>query len=174
MTQKDRKHRKKFWRTLEIYLINCEISLMLTWSKKCVIISNTDANQETIFAITVIKLYVSVVTLSTQDDRKLQQQLKSGFKRMINWNKYQLKIPTHVANRYLDYLNDPSFQGVNRRFVLSFENIEDEHYTQNILSTKEIKDYNVIIDGKNLLEHIQKIATGQGDDYTDYNYFENY
>ena len=56
------------------------------------------------------------------DDGKLLQQLKSGFKITINWNKYQSKVKMQVRNQYLDYLIDPSFRGVNRLFVLSFEN----------------------------------------------------
>ena len=66
-----------------------------------------------------------MVTLSTQDNAKLLQQLKSGFKRTINWNKYQIKVSTEKQNQYLDFLIDPSFQGVNRLFVLSFENEGD-------------------------------------------------
>ena len=81
------KYLSNFWRTLEISLINCEINLILTWFKNCVIASNTGANQETTFAITDTKLYVPVVSLSTQHNAKLLQQLKSGFKRTINWNK---------------------------------------------------------------------------------------
>ena len=66
--------------------------------------------------------YVPVVTLSTQDNAKLLQQLKSGFKRTISWNKYQSDPKTCAQNLYLDPLIDPSFQGVNRLFVLSCEN----------------------------------------------------
>ena len=68
-------------------LINCEISLVLTWSKNYLIVFANVANQNAIFAITDTKLYVPVVTLSTQDNAKLLQQLKAGFKRIINWNK---------------------------------------------------------------------------------------
>ena len=52
---------------------------------------------------------MSVVTLLTQDNAKLLQQLKSGFKRTINWNKYQPKVSTKVPKQYLDFLIDPSF-----------------------------------------------------------------
>ena len=69
-------------------LINCEINLILTWSSNCVIAYTNVANQGTTFAITETKFYVPVVTLSTQDNAKLLQQLKSCFKRLINWNKY--------------------------------------------------------------------------------------
>ena len=87
------------------------------------------------FQITETKLYVPVVTLSTQGNAKLLQQLKSGFKRTINWNKYESSVKTFTQNRYLNYLINPSFQGVNRLFVLSFEN-ENEHHTQIIISQK--------------------------------------
>ena len=63
-------------------------------------------------------LYVTIVTLSTQDN--VLEQLKSGFKRTTNRNEYQPEPTLKTRNRYLDYLIDPSFQGVNRRFVLSF------------------------------------------------------
>ena len=110
--------------------------------------------------------------------QKLLQQLKSGFKRTINWIIYQLKATTQVPNPYLDYLIDRSFQGVKRLFVLSFKNTTDRTvHTKYYLPNVEIKDYNVMIDEqiffdqtvKNNLrtyDNIQKIATGQGDDYT--------
>ena len=79
------------------------------------------ANQGPKFSITDTKLYVPAVTLSTQDYAKLLEQLKSGFKTTINRNKYQAKVSTERANQYFDFLIDPSFQGVNRLFVLSFE-----------------------------------------------------
>ena len=132
----------------EMSLINCEVNLILTWSKDCVISS---AAGETKFKITDTKLYVPVVTLSTQDNAKLLQQLKSGFKRTINWNKYESSVKTFAQNRYLNYLINPSFQGVNRLFVLSFENEDDRRsHSTYYLPKVEIKDYNVMIDGKNL------------------------
>ena len=73
-------------------LINCEVSLMLTWSKTCFLVADTAANQEPISKITDTKPYVPVVKLSTQDNVKLLKQLESCFKRTINWNKYQSKI----------------------------------------------------------------------------------
>ena len=95
------------------------VDLILTWSRNCVI---SFATVETKFKITETKLYVPVVTLSTQDNAKLLQQLKSGFKRTINWNKYESNIKTFAQNRYLNHLINPGFQGVKRLFVLSFEN----------------------------------------------------
>ena len=76
--------------------INCEVNLILSWSKDCFISSATG---ETKFEITDTKLYVPVVTVSTQDNAKLLQQLKYGFKRIINWNKYQSDPKTYAQNR---------------------------------------------------------------------------
>ena len=74
-------------------LINCEVNLILTWSKDCVI---TNSGGEAKFAITETKLYFPVVTLSTQDNAKLLQQLKSGFKRIINWSKCESSPKTYA------------------------------------------------------------------------------
>ena len=99
---------------LGIPLINCEINLILTWSKDCVIFSTTG---KTMFKITDTKIYIPVVTLWNLDNVKLK--FRSG--RIINWNKYLSKLSTKGQNPYLDYLIDCSFQEVNRPSVLSFE-----------------------------------------------------
>ena len=99
-------------------LINCEISLQLTCSKKCILAASTAANQVPKFKITGTKLYVTVVTLSTQENIKLLKQLESGFKRTINWNKYSFKKSSQAQSRYLNVLLDPSFQGVNHCFII--------------------------------------------------------
>ena len=182
------KYLSNFWRTLEMPLINCEVNLILTWSSTCVLVATNVPNQNPTFAITDTKLYVPVVTLSTQENTKFLQQLKPGFKRIINWNKYLSKPELLAQNPNLNHLIEPSFQGVNRLFVLAFESdyertSDDEYY----LPTVEIKDYNIMINGENFFdqsiknnkvtyENIRKIATGQGDDYTtgcllDYSYF---
>ena len=85
------KYLSNFWRSLEMPLINCEINLTLTWSTNCVIVSTNVANQNETFERTDTKLYVPVVTLLRKDNSKLLQQLKSGFKRVISWNKYLSK-----------------------------------------------------------------------------------
>ena len=82
------KYLSNFWRTLEMPLINCDVNLILTWPSTCVIISTDTVNQGATFTMTGTRLYVPVVTLSIQENTKLLQQLKSGFKRVINWNKY--------------------------------------------------------------------------------------
>ena len=72
-----------FWRKRGMTLINYEVNLILIWSKDCVI---TNSNGKRKFKVTDAKIYVPVVTLSTHNNAKLFQQLKSGFKRKINWN----------------------------------------------------------------------------------------
>ena len=79
----------------------------------------------TTFEITDTNLYVPAVTLSTEDDNKLLEQLKAGFKRTIKWNKYRSQMTTHAKTNNFNYLIDPTFNKVNRLFVLSFENEED-------------------------------------------------
>ena len=111
-----------FWGTLEMPLISCEINVILTWSENCLTVSTNVANQNATFGICDTKLYVSVVTLSTQDNSKLLQQLKSVFKRVISWNKYLSKPELLAQNPNLNHLVEPSFQGVNKLFVLVFEN----------------------------------------------------
>ena len=179
------KYLSNFWRTLEMPLINCEVKLDLTWSSACVITNSTGAGR---FAITDTKLYVPVVTLSTQENTKLLQQLKSGFKRVINWNKYSSKPDLLRIDPNLNHLVEPNFQGVNRFFVLAFEgDTQRTSHSGYYLPNVEIKDYNIMINGENAFdqpiknnkityENIRKIVAGQGDDSTtccllDYSYF---
>ena len=83
--------------------------------------------------------------------------MKPSFKRTINWNEYQAKITIQVANPYLDYLTDPSFQGVHGFFVLSLENTRDRTVNNKyFLPSEEIKDYNVMINGKNFFRLTSK------------------
>ena len=152
----------------------------------------TDANQIPTFAITETNLYVPIVTLSTQDNAKLLKPLlKSGFKRTISWNKYLSKPELLAQNPNLNHLVELSFQGVIRLSTLAIE--DDAQRTSNkryYIPNVEIKDYNVMVDGKSFFdqpvknnkvtyENIRKTTTGQGDDYTagcllDYIYFKNY
>ena len=143
-----------------------------------VIVSTEVANQNETFAITDRKLYVPVITLSQQDNAKLLQQLKSGFKRVISWNKYLSEPELLGQNLNLNHLVEPNFQGLNRLFVLAFENDTERTRTRRYyIRTVQLKDYNIIINGENFFdqpikdnkvtyEKIGKIVTGQGDDYT--------
>ena len=187
-----------FWRSLDIPLINCEITLILSWYKECILVgrafrgppaaainSPTDAK----FEITDCKLYVPVVTLSAENDNKLLEQLKSGFRTSIKWNKYMSQMSNQNKNNNLNYLIDTTFSNVNRLFVLSFENEDDRtSYYKYYLPYVEIKDYN-IIDGnaffelpiKNIEETYEKIIqiTDHSGYYTrgnllDYEYFKEH
>ena len=115
-------------------LINCEVALILTWSKNCILTSKAtrDADRNSnpavaavnnatgaTFEITDTKLYLPVVTLSTEDDNKLLEQLKTGFKSTIKWNKYRSEISNQDKTNGLNYLIDPKFTKANRLFVLS-------------------------------------------------------
>ena len=122
-------------------------------------------------------MHVPIVTLSAEDNVKIIKQLESGFQRTINWNKYHPKFKTFPENRYLNYLNDPGFQGINRLFVLPFKNETDkEVHTKCYLPTEETKDHNINSNGRSFFDQliknyfktydsIRQIATGQGDNY---------
>ena len=112
-----------------------------------------------IFQITGTKLYVQVVTLSTENDKRLLEKLRTGFKRTIKWNKYRSEMTYQVKNNNLNYLIDPTFTKVNRLFVLLFENENDitsfsDYYVPNV----QIKDFNVLIDIKSFFDVQQKIT----------------
>ena len=144
------KYLSNFWRTLEMPLMNCEVNLILTWSSTCVITNSTGAGT---FKITDTKLYVPVVTLSTKENAKLLQQLKSGFKRVINWNKYLSKPELLRRNPNLNYLIEPSFQGVNKLFTLASENdTQRTSHSVYYLPSVEIKNYNIVINGENFFD----------------------
>ena len=103
--------------------------------------------------------------------------MKSGFKQTFNWNKYQSEVTKQAPNSYLDFFIDPNFWGVNRLFILSFENKDNrEVHKRYSLPKVKIKDYIVMIHGKDFFnqpvksnmttyDNIQKIAIGQEDDY---------
>ena len=127
------KHLSNFWRNLNIPIINSEVELILTWFKNCVLIDkltrDTDygANphvsginnpEDAILQITDTKLYVPVVTLSKENDIKFLEQIKSGFKRTIKWNKYRSQMTIQPQNNNLNYLLEPIFTNANRLFVV--------------------------------------------------------
>ena len=121
---------------------------MVINSSNCVITNSTVAGA---FKITDTKLYVPVVTLSTQDNSKLLQQLKSGFKRVISWNKYLSKPELLAQNPDLNHLVEPSFQEVNRLFVLVFENdAQRTSHSGYYLPNVKLKDYNIMINVENV------------------------
>ena len=134
------KYLSNFWRSINIPLINCEVEIILTWAKNCVLADMTvrDGGNNNDppaivapigleFQIKDTKLYVPVVTLSKQNDINLLEKLKSGFKKTIRWNKYRSQMTIQNNNSNLNYLIDPRFTNSNRLFVLSFERIEENN-----------------------------------------------
>ena len=109
------------------------------------------------FQIKDTKLYVPVVTLSKENDIKLLEKLKSGFKKTIKWNKYRSQMTIqNNNNNNLNCLIDPTFTNVNRLFVLWFKIIEEnnvkKYYRDSFwhyyVTKVGIKDFNVLIDAK--------------------------
>ena len=104
------KHLGNFWNSLNIPLVNCEVSLNLSWSETCVITSmekrilvasqpnGGDSPESVTYKIKDCKLYVPVVALSAENDNELLQQLKTGFKRAMKWNKYRSEMSNQTKN----------------------------------------------------------------------------
>ena len=148
-----------FWRTLDMSLINCEVFLILTWSRERVITSmkrrviasrqrHTSPTDAT-FQITDTKLYIPVVTLSTENDKILLEQLRTGFKRTIKWNKYRSEMTNQTKYNNLNYLINPTFTKANKLFVLPFENKSDRtSFSKYYVPSAQIKYFNGLIDGK--------------------------
>ena len=198
------KYLSNFWRTQDMSLISCEISLNLTWSKNSVTTckATKDADSDAYPPVTAInnpknaafkikdtKLYVPVATLSAESDNKILEQLKTGFKRTIKLNKYRSKVSNQTKNNNLNYLVDPTFTNVNRLFVLSFENETDiTSFPKYYAPKDETKNFNVLIDGKQFFEIPIKnkdeayeaiIEMRRNNDYTignllDYEYFSKH
>ena len=98
-------------------------------------------------------MYVPVVTLSVENDNKLLEQLRTGFRRTIRWNKYRSEMSNQTVNNNLIYLTDPTFANVNRLFILSYENENDRtSFSKYYVPKVEIKDFNALIDGKLFFE----------------------
>ena len=186
------KYLSNFFRSLEMPLINCKIKLKLTWKKECVL---SPGACKAVFIINDTKLYVPVVTLSKKDNKDFIEQQNKGFQRSVYWNKYKTKELTEDADaNVFKYINlDPSFQGVNRLFVMAYNRF-DVQPTRNGQKKNylpiDLKKYNVIIDGQNFYgnpiesdiekyRELKKVMTGKGEDYTtgsllDYNYFKKH
>ena len=188
------KYLNKFFRALEMPLINCKIKLNLTWEKECVLSSN-DGNA--IFIINDTTLYVPFVTLSKEDNKDFIEQQNKAFQRSIYWNEYKTKEQTENAEaNVFKYINlDPSFQGVSRLFVMAY-NRENDNQPQRdgqqkyYLPRIDLKKYNVITDGRNFYDNpiesdiekyreLKQVMIGKGGDYStgsllDYDYFKKH
>ena len=161
-------------------LINCKIKLNLTSKEECVL--STDAGNA-VFIINDTKLCVPVVTLSKEDNKDFIEQQNKGFQRSIYWNQYKTKEQNeNAANNVFKYINlDPSFQGVNRLFIMTYlrggnnpgRNSRQKYY----LPRSNLNKYNVIIDGRNFYDNtiesdiekyreLKKVMIGKGEGYT--------
>ena len=169
------KNLSNFMFDLDILLINAEIELILKWAQDCVLTEkatrvrkdrvaappvldadnavNTPSDLK--FNIADCKLYVTVVTLQTEYQNQLYEELKTGISIDFTWSKYRTQIINQTATNNLNYLIDPTFNNVNRLFILAFENEEDrKSFSKYYTSTAEVKDYNVILDGQEPLYEI--------------------
>ena len=187
------KYLSNFFRSLEMPLINCKIKLNLTRKKECVL---STGGGEVVFIINDTKLYVPVVTLSKEDNKDFIEQQNKGFQRSIYWNEYKTKEINEDADvNALKYINlDPSFQGVDRLFVMAYNRANGQP-TRNgrrkyYLPRIDLEKYNFIIDGRNFYDNpiesdiekyreLKKVMIGKGEDYTtgsllDFNYFDKH
>ena len=175
-------------------LINCKVHLELNWIEDCFLYS---AKKSAKFAITDTKLHVPIVTLSTKDSAKLTKQLNGGFKRHVYWNSCEKKPSKEIEQGKNIYeLLNASFQGVKRLFVPAYfiaDGANDEAGIKNnrkyFLPRREIENYSVLIDGRNIYDQpindiikqydeVRKVSTWYGDDYStvcllDYAYFKD-
>ena len=192
------KYLSNFFKSLEMPLINCKIKLNLTWKKECV--SSTDTG-DAVFIINDTKMYVPVVTLSKEGNKDFIEQQNKGFQRSIYWNEYKTKelvIEDADANNFKYIALDPSFQGVDRLFVVAYNKLaaaNDNQFNRNsqqvyYLPRNDLNKYNVIIDGRNFYDNpiesdiekyreLKKVIIGKGEDYTtgsllDYDYFKKH
>ena len=187
------KYLSNFFRSLEMPLINCKIKLNLTWKKECVLLTD-DGNA--VFIINDTKMYVPVVALSKEDNKDFFEQQNKGFQRSIYWNEYKTKeINENADANVFKYINlDPSFQGVNRLFVMAYNrangqptrNGQQKYYLPRI----DLEKYNVIFDGRSFYDNpiesdiekyreLKKVMIGKGEDNTtgsllDFNYFDKH
>ena len=187
------KYLSNFFRSLEMPLINCKIKLNYTLKKECVLSTDVGA---AVFIINDTKLYVPVVTLSKEDNKDYIEQQNKGFQRSIYWNEYKTKeINENADANVFRYINlDPSFQGVNRLFVMAYNRANNQP-TRNgqrkyYLPRIDLEKYNVLIDGRNFNDNpiesdiekyrkLKKVKIGKGENYTtgsllDFNYFDKH
>ena len=187
------KYLSNFFRSLEMPLINCKIKLNLTWKKECVL---STGSGDAVIIINDTKIDVPVVTLSKEDNKDFIEQQNKGFQRSIYWNEYKTKEINENADANLfKYINlDPSFQGVNRLFVMAYNRANGQP-TRNgrqkyYLPRTDLQKYNVIIDGRNFYDNpiesdtekyreLKKVMIGKGEEYTtgsllDFNCFDKH
>ena len=132
------KYLSNFFRSLEMPLINCKIKLNLTWKKECVLstdnhVAAPNLHNNPVSIINDTKLYVPVVTLSKEDNKDFIDHQNKGFQRSVYWNEYKTKEQNEDAdaNVFKHISLDPSFQGVNRLFVMAYSRADNNQPTKN-------------------------------------------
>ena len=118
-------------------LINCKIKLNLSWRKECVL---SDQAGDAVIIINDTKMYVPVVTFSKEDNKDFIEQQNKEFQRSIYWNEYKIKGEIKDANvNEFKYISlDPSFQGVNRLFVMAYNKLAAANGNQFNRNSKQI------------------------------------
>ena len=147
------KYLSNFWRYLEMPLINCKVEISLKRIENCIL---SNSGTAATFKIIDAELYVPIVTLKTEDNTKLSKLLSDGFKRINYWNEYKV-IPEKIyaTNEIIRILIDPSWQGINRLFVLAYLNeatSTTNSYRKYFLPRIKIENYNIEIDGRNFYD----------------------
>ena len=172
-------------RNLELPLINTKLYIELNWTKYSVLCNQ---NQNSIFQITKCELYIPIVTLNTENNNKLSELLSKGFERTVVWNEYKSKIERVTIPQNDNMIRrttlDVSFQGVSKLFAAAYEtgNIQrnantEESRRKYYLPRADIKEYNVLIDGRNFddqnvnssivrYNELLKMTTGRSEDYS--------
>ena len=147
--------------SLEMPLINCKIELKLKWTNYCILsaVGEDNANNRDdiiIFTIKDTKLYVPVVTLSARDNQKLSKLISKGLERSVHWNKYKTKSENKNIKNKCRYFLRSNFVGINRLFLFIYSNQDANckrfKARRYYLLKGIIKNYNVIINGKNFYD----------------------
>ena len=167
------KNISNFMFNLDFLLINSEIELILKWTEDCVLTEKATRDElpavddpaaepavnainrpkDLKFNVADCKLYVPVVTLQTEYQSQLYKDLKTGISIDFTWIKYRSQMINQTATNNLNFLIDPTFNNVNRLFVLAYPNEEDRRsFSKYYTPTVEIKDCNVIINGEPFYE----------------------
>ena len=188
------KYISNFFRNLGLPLINTKLYMELNWSKYSVLYNQ---NQNSIFQITKSEWYIPTVTLNTENNNKLSELLSKGFKRTVVWNEYKSKIERVTIpqnDMFRRTALDISFHRVSELFATAYkaDDIEinantEESRRRYYLPRAEIKDYNILNDGRNFYDQnvnssivryneLLKLTTGRSEDYSkgcilDYDYY---
>ena len=149
--------------SLKIPLIICKVEPYLAWDEDCVLVTADNTSNAT-FKVTEAKLYVPLVTLSTEDNEKLRNQSSEGFERPVYWNKYKVidnkvvEIARGDNEKNIKERLDASSQGVKRLLVLAYDDtpgdnqVSVDSFKKYLLPRVIIENYNIETDGKSFYD----------------------